>query len=79
MNYIGSEQFTYNKSTKTFVAEVSELSFRGNLGMGFYIRSKRTGDTRLFLFEGTDRDGEDIAGWRFVCPGEGLRALVIND
>ena len=75
---LSSKLFSYRAATKTFTAEISELpkNFDGN---PFYIRSAKTGTSKLFLFEGVDTDGEDIAGWRFICPGEGFRALVIND
>ena len=82
MNYFSSRDFNYSSETRTFSAEVSELKFRGNLCSGFYIKSARTGKQVLFLFDGADyadANKEDIAGWRFFCPGEGVSALIIND
>jgi len=81
MNYFSSRDFSYCSEQRTFSAEVSELTFRGNLGAGFYIKSARTGKQVLFLFDGTDyadSNQEDIVGWRFFCPGESVMAVIVN-
>jgi hypothetical protein len=76
---VSSSKFNYNARSKTFVSEISEA--RENFGDGFYIRSEKTGDKKLFLYDKMDRthDGEDVAGWWYFSPGEGYKALIIND
>lgn len=72
-----SSKFDYDAKSRTFVAELSEA--RENFEGGFYIRSAKTGAVRLFLYDRTDTDGEDIHGWWYFCPAENLKALIIND
>ncbi len=80
---IDSNKFTYINTTRTFVTDMSMLHDEayGRSLATFYIRSARTGDTRLFINTGVDYDasGEDIVGYRFISPGNGLSALLIND
>jgi len=79
---IDSNRFTYSKETQTFVVDLSDVQAEANeYGLAvFCIRSTRTGDIRLFNFEGVDYDHEgDVAGYRFVNASQGLRALLIND
>jgi hypothetical protein len=79
---ISSRQFTYDKQTKRFTAEASELRILPGMKLGsFYIRSARTGDVRLFLLSETERDagGEDILAFHYISPGQGLTATIFND
>lgn len=80
--YIPSNQFSYDGKTRTFTAEASELQILPGISIGsFYIRSAKTGDTRLFLLSETQRDasGEDILAFHYVSPGQGLKAIIFND
>lgn len=83
MNYLSTDLFTYNKETKTFTAELSELmrhpSLTTNIHQPFYLKSARTGEVRLFLQDHTDYNGKEVAGWHYICPGEGFSVLIIND
>ncbi len=76
---ISSRKFDFDKSKNLFLAEVSELQIR-EMGC-FYIRSARTGDTRLFMLQKVERDasGEDILAFHYISPGQGLSAVVFND
>lgn len=81
----GIKEFTYNKETKTFITELSNI--RGPMGeriykdacdWGFEIKNYDTGVSKLFYHVGDDTDGEDICGYRFEND-EGYKALIIND
>jgi len=77
--YISSQKFSFDKSQNLFSAEASDLQI---CDMGsFYIRSARTGATRLFLLQKIERDasGEDILAFHYISPGQGLSAVVFND
>lgn len=78
-----SEQFDYNPSSKTYVAEASDLQI-GSPGQYISI------DGYAFMFTGADKDasGEDTMGWRYkptmnsVSLNSALAyctALIIND
>ena len=64
------------------------VSFASDLGIqtwpaGFYIRSPRTQELRLFLvaeslYQGQGEDRERV-GQRYISPGNGLEAVVYND
>lgn len=78
-----SRMFDYSRATNMFLADISELGQGGrisfNLAGGFFIKSARTGEKRLFLFEkATETDGE-IESCHFFCPGEELSAVIFND
>jgi hypothetical protein len=77
--YINSNKFTYDKAKALFSAEASDLQLR-NMG-SFYIKSNRTGDTRLFLLQRVEKDagGEDVLAFHYISPGQGLSAVVFND
>lgn len=75
---LSSRAFHYNPETKTFTAEISELSRGGTADPfgrvyddaadeGFVIVSSKTGDEVTFVINGADRDSDgDIAGWVLV-------------
>lgn len=75
-----SDKFVYDKASDTFIAEASELfNFDGK---AFYIRSRVTNATRMFLIdrreftEGADRE---FVAWHGISPGNGHRVTVFND
>jgi hypothetical protein len=75
-----SKQFTYNKETDTFVAEASELRFFD--GQAFYIKSAKTGRTRMFLIterQFTEDADQEFVAWKGFCPAGGHRVVVFND
>jgi hypothetical protein len=92
-----SKFFTYNREDQSFVTEASDMGIRAGqfLGyicdqvwndacdIGFWLESSITGVKKLFTFDGEDKSGEDIAGWRFNCYDKDgkveYKALVIND
>lgn len=82
MNFQAS-QFDYNPSSKTYVAEASDLQI-GSPGQYISI------DGYAFMFTGADKDasGEDTMGWRYKPTMNsvslnsalaGCRLLIIND
>jgi len=76
-----SSQFTYDKENDLFTTTASDLKKMFN-GGSFYIRSERTGQTRLFLVtrrefsEGADRE---FVAWHGFCPAGGHKVVVFND
>lgn len=79
---ISSGRFTYNARNLTFASEASTLQVPPGVSLqSFYIRSERTGNTRLFLYSHADMcpGGEDVLAFRFVSPGNGFTAIVFND
>jgi hypothetical protein len=75
-----SDKFTYTKASDTFVAEASELF--NVTGGPFYIKSKQTGQTRLFLLERrefTEDADRDFVAWHYISPGNGHKAIIFND
>lgn len=80
MKTYSSKLFTYLANSDTFVAEASCLHFFD--GQSFYIRSERTGDTRLFLVdrrEFTNGPDREFVAWHGVSPGNGHKFIVFND
>jgi hypothetical protein len=87
VNVYSTKLFIYDKKTKTFITEVSDLPCKGKpfyqifndaCDYGFWMESERTGDLMLFLYEGADKSSDEIVGWRLKSE-EGFNALVIND
>jgi hypothetical protein len=76
----GTEQFTWNRETLTFVAELSDLSLPG-APRQIDLRSHKTGKIVRFVLKGRDMSpcGEDIAGFRYRSTDDLLRLLLIND
>jgi hypothetical protein len=74
--------FTWNKETKTFSAEVSDLNRKIYGGEKVItINNPATGKSVDFSFVKADMDGsnEDTYGWRYENKKEGLNLLIIND
>jgi len=67
---------------QTGASEASDLGIQ-TWPAGFYIRSPRTQELRLFLaaeslYQGQGEDRERV-GQRYISPGNGLEAVVYND
>ena len=80
MRTYSSSHFTYDKETDTFIGEASELV--GFDGQAFYIRSRKTNDTRMFLInkcEFSEDADEELVAWRGISPGNGHRVTICND
>jgi hypothetical protein len=77
--FISSDKFSFDKSKSLFSAEASELGLYDP--SKFYIKSARTGATRLFILSEVERDaaGEDVLAFHYISPGQGLSAIVFND
>jgi len=93
---LSSAQFHCGSKRLELVAEISELGpgfrfeqiYPDSCDLGFTMVSARTGDMVDFVQVGTDKSGEDIAGWWFEPKPEhvkknpkvaGMRVLIIND
>lgn len=87
---ISSKNFSYNKSDKTFVADISDL--HGKLHMiraypdacdaGFEMVSERTGEVCRFVETKEVRNDGDISYWEFSGMGKigkGLKVVIFND
>jgi hypothetical protein len=73
-----SDMFSWNKSSNTFTAEISELGWP-SVPSQFVMTSSKTGKDITFRMVGKDTDGsdEDIYGWRY--EGGGFKVLITND
>jgi hypothetical protein len=70
-----SENFHLDEDT--YVAEMSKLEFeRTPVSVTLW-----TGQRNLtFKYLSTDRNGDDVSGWRYVCESDStLKMLIIND
>lgn len=86
-----TKQFFYRKESSCFVAEISDLPegpFMGQVyddacDMGFMMESERTGKKLLFLYDMSDWNDGEIAGWNFSYDdyenNVHFKALIIND
>jgi hypothetical protein len=73
--YLSTRDFNWQKETRCFVTEASDLGIRtphdGRVyddacDVGFILVSHKTGEAVLFVQDGVDHDGDDgIAGWRY--------------
>lgn len=71
--YLSTRQFNYQSDTKCFVTEASDLGvavpvdrvYDDACDVGFVLVSQVTGISILFVQDGVDMDGEDVAGWRY--------------
>lgn len=100
--YHSTRDFFYHAETKCFIAEASALSCGGRehdgrvyddaCDAGFVLVSHKTGDSVLVAQDGTDMNGDEVAGWRYKViavqgrrPGQWISGtkeftvLVIND
>lgn len=77
---VPSAKFTWQDGVGS--TEISDLGWR-QLPQHFYVESGKTGDTRLFLFHETIKQGagedEETTGWSYICPGGGLTITIHND
>ena len=88
-NKISSNAFTYNSDLHAFYAEVSGLNgfnflsqvFDDACDVGFAIESAKTGKSVVFIFTKTDKNDDEILGWRFESYNfhQKLTCLIIND
>lgn len=92
-SYANSADFTWNKETRTFVAEASDLDHAGPSRVyddacdeGFFMVSEVTGNKVLMILSEVEKDREgDIMGWRFQAYDKfgqkrlDFGALIIND
>lgn len=87
---ISTDHFHYNKTDKTFVADISDLN--GRLRMiraypdacdaGFDMVSAKTGAVVRFVETAEVRNDGDISYWEFKSIGpknRGLKVIIFND
>lgn len=96
MCQVSSKNFEWFPAKKLFIAEMSELpdGFRfaqvypDACDAGFTMLSAASGEEITFVMSSTDRDGGEVAGWRFIPTAKsvrqfprcsGLSVLIIND
>jgi hypothetical protein len=78
---LNTNQFDYNKSSRTFVAEASDLGFKsGMIPVEISLTSERTGKVEGFTLDFIEEDGS----LKFEAGGPALKALgvkilIIND
>ena len=82
MARISTDNLHYNKETRTFSVEASDL--RDGFDMyGNTVVNPKTGKMVDFTFSHADKDGsgEDTYGWNFTSygPMETIKLLIIND
>lgn len=70
----------YDKKTKTFTIEISEMGMHSAPRM-IFIRNPKTKQKQKFKMFKTDKSdsGLDIAGWWYKNEKGDLKLLVIND
>ena len=80
MGTINSNKFTYNQTTDTFTAEMSELGsqvfhqvYQDSCDLGFELVSDKTGVTALFHVYQTDRCLFDTVAWHLRPTDESIR------
>lgn len=85
--------FTYDRNTKTFIAEASELTHGGRTvyfmshlrandarSLGFELASAKTGCVHRFRLDTVDRDEGDVTAWRFFDLNDrNIKAVIFND
>jgi len=70
------DQFNWNKSSKIFTAEASDL--QGSIHCNrITIQNTKTGNTKTFEHVKDDLRGGDLMGRRYSCGD--LSLLIIND
>jgi hypothetical protein len=81
-------RFDWDRENNALVAEASDLGhsqlvhrlYDDACDLGIAIRSHHTGKVKRFVLAGTDKSGDDVAGWRFnPVDGVGPSVLIIND
>ena len=75
---ISGDQFTWDKAKGTGSTFASDLQW-DKFPQSFYIKSHKTGETKLFLANERIESGEEFAGYRYISPGQGLEVTVWND
>lgn len=73
--YHSTRNWSYHAQTRCFTAEASDFGPAGAVfdarvyddacDVGFILVSHKTGDSILFVQDGTDMNGDDVAGWRY--------------
>ncbi len=80
MNTLTTNQLTWNKNTKTFSTEISDLPDDIMIGRYVYILNPKTGVNKRYVFTHRDTDGEgDILGWNYKNKETNTNLLIIND
>lgn len=81
MDTVSTDQFTWNSSTRTFVAECSDFNGGGNPfpnSSVFEMVSSRTGERRVFVFNRSKHDGEnDLLYLEYKCGD--MTCKIFND
>ncbi len=90
-NTISSSSFFYDKSTKTFSADASELKqFLSQLyddacDAGFVMLSSRTGTRQPYYLDREIKQDNEVMGWELLpalpykTGAEGTKVVVFND
>jgi len=78
---IDIKDLNWNKDSRTFSAEISELRNVSPGAKEINVVNKDTNKTVKFTFVSTDKDGsgEDTYGWNYENKEMDLKLLVIND
>ena len=90
-----SNQFTYQKDKKRFIAFASDLDNRhleqiydDACDVGFKVKSEKTGKVITFVMKAPFRHDEELAGWIYVPTSDsfrnvpecqGMEATIFND
>lgn len=76
---LSTDLFHYNKDSKKFSAEISELPNVNKLPYSLALKNPKTGKTCNFYFMFADMSQEgEIYGWNF-SSSIGVDLLIIND
>ena len=63
-----------------YVAEASDLGLKCALSLDIRIRNFPTpGADTLAHYVGTDKNGDEVAGWNYESIDKSIRLLIIND
>ena len=78
---ISTDNLFWDKESRTFIAELSDLPDDLEVHRIMYVVNPRTGVKKAYTHIGTDKDasGEDVYGWRFRNGETDTELLLIND
>lgn len=77
-----SQKFLWTNKDNKGTSEISDLGVPAWPSQ-FYIKSSRTGEVRLFLFQEDIMNGRgedtELGGRIYFCPGGNLSVIIFND
>lgn len=81
MQTLSTDYLHYNKATRTFSTELSDIPTRFVPSNVVYIKNPKSGVTKAYKFthKDTDASNEDVYGWHYHNIETNTDLLIIND